>query len=194
MYENFTDRARKVMQLMHQEAHKFNHKYVGTEHILLGLVKEGNGLGCAVITQHGIDLRKVRLEVEKLVQDGPDRVTMGKLPITPRANRAIKYTIEQARLMNEPPNTSHILLGLLMEREGVAAQVLINLGMSLEKAKTGIDNLVVKAVASAECVSDEPKEKDERDIIVEIMSLLNQLEPHKAIHIIQTLRMFYGSA
>src|SRR5246500_3453862 len=85
MYERFTDRARKVMQLANQEAQRFNHEYIGTEHILLGLVKEGTGVAANVLKNLDIDLRKIRLEVEKIVQAGPDMVTMGKLPQTPRA-------------------------------------------------------------------------------------------------------------
>ena len=83
MYERFTDRARKVMQLANQEAQRFNHEYIGTEHILLGLVKEGSGVAANVLKNLDVDLRKIRLEVEKLVQSGPDMVTMGKLPQTP---------------------------------------------------------------------------------------------------------------
>ena len=83
MYERFTDRARKVMQLANQEAQRFNHEYIGTEHILLGLVKEGSGVAANVLKNLDIDLRKIRLEVEKIVQAGPDMVTMGKLPQTP---------------------------------------------------------------------------------------------------------------
>src|ERR671924_592295 len=83
MYERFTDRARKVMQLANQEAQRFNHEYIGTEHILLGLVKEGSGVAANVLKNLDVDLRKIRVEVEKIVQSGPDMVTMGKLPQTP---------------------------------------------------------------------------------------------------------------
>ena len=82
MYERFTDRARKVMQLANQEAQRFNHEYIGTEHVLLGLIKEGSGVAANVLKNLDIDLRKIRLEVEKIVQSGPDMVTMGKLPQT----------------------------------------------------------------------------------------------------------------
>lgn len=87
MFERLTDRARKVMALANQEAQRFNHEYIGTEHILLGLVKEASGVGANVLKNLGIDLRKVRLEVEKLVKSGPEMVTMGKLPQTPRAKK-----------------------------------------------------------------------------------------------------------
>ena len=93
MYERFTDRARKVMQLANQEAQRFNHEYIGTEHILLGLVKEGSGVAANVLKNLEVDLRKIRLEVEKIVQSGPDMVTMGKLPQTPRAKKVVEYAI-----------------------------------------------------------------------------------------------------
>ena len=114
MYERFTDRARKVMELANQEAQRFNHEYIGTEHILLGLVKEGSGVAANVLKNLDIDLRKIRLEVEKIVQSGPDMVTMGKLPQTPRAKKVIEYSIEEARNLNHNyVGTEHLLLGLL---------------------------------------------------------------------------------
>src|SRR5512147_2091944 len=136
MFERFTDRARKVMALANQEAQRFNHEYIGTEHILLGLVKEGSGVGANVLKNLDVDLRKVRLEVEKLVKSGPDMVTMGKLPQTPRAKKVIEYAIEEARNLNHNyVGTEHLLLGLLREQEGVAAQVLMNLNLKLEEVR-----------------------------------------------------------
>ena len=136
MYERFTDRARKVMQLANQEAQRFNHEYIGTEHILLGLIKEGSGVAANVLKNLGIDLRKIRLEVENVVQSGPDMVTMGKLPQTPRAKKVIEYSMEEARNLNHNyVGTEHLLLGLLREHEGVAAQVLMNLGLRLEDVR-----------------------------------------------------------
>src|SRR5437870_2260888 len=143
MYERFTDRARKVMQLANQEAQRFNHEYIGTEHILLGLVKEGSGVASNVLKNLDIDLRKIRLEVEKIVQSGPDMVTMGKLPQTPRAKKVIEYSIEEARNLNHNyVGTEHLLLGLLREQEGVAAQVLMNLGLKLEDVREEVLNLL----------------------------------------------------
>ncbi len=143
MYERFTDRARKVMQLANQEAQRFNHEYIGTEHILLGLVKEGSGVAANVLKNLDIDLRKIRLEVEKIVQSGPEMVTMGKLPQTPRAKKVIEYAIEEARNLNHNyVGTEHLLLGLLREQEGVAAQVLMNLGLKLEDVREEVLNLL----------------------------------------------------
>ncbi len=149
MYERFTDRARKVMALANQEAQRFNHEYIGTEHILLGLVKEGSGVGATVLRNLDIDLRKVRLEVEKLVKSGPDMVTMGKLPQTPRAKKVIEYAIEEARnLGHNYVGTEHLLLGLLRERDGVAAQVLMNLNLKLEEVREEVLNLLGAGVES----------------------------------------------
>jgi ATP-dependent Clp protease ATP-binding subunit ClpC len=143
MFERFTDRARKVMALANQEAQRFNHEFIGTEHILLGLVKEGSGVGATVLKNLDVDIKKLRLEVEKLVHSGPDMVTMGKLPQTPRAKKVIEYAIEEARSLNHNyVGTEHILLGLLRETEGIAAQVLMNLGLKLEDVRQEVLNLL----------------------------------------------------
>src|SRR6266513_1418819 len=145
MYERFTDRARKVMQLANQEAQRFNHEYIGTAHILLGLVKEGSGVAANVHKNLDIDLRKIRLEVEKIVQHGPggEQVVMGRLPHTPRAKKVIDYSVEEARNLNHNyVGTEHLLLGLLREQEGVAAQVLMNLGLKLEDVREEVLNLL----------------------------------------------------
>ena len=151
MYERFTDRARKVMQLANQEAQRFNHEYIGTEHMLLGLVKEGTGVAANVLKNLDVDLRKIRLEVEKLVQSGPEMITMGKLPQTPRAKKVIEYSMEEARqLAHNFVGTEHILLGLLREQEGVAAQVLMNLGMKLEDVREEVLNLLGNGLEGGE--------------------------------------------
>jgi ATP-dependent Clp protease ATP-binding subunit ClpC len=156
MYERFTDRARKVMQLANQEAQRFNHEYIGTEHILLGLVKEGSGVAANVLKNLEVDLRKIRIEVEKIVQTGPDMVTMGKLPQTPRAKKVIEYAMDEARNLNHNyVGTEHLLLGLLREQEGVAAQVLMNLGMKLEDVRDEVLNLLGHGMETAEPGSEE---------------------------------------
>ena len=158
MFERFTDRARKVMALANQEAQRFNHEYIGTEHILLGLVKEGSGVGANVLKNLDVDLRKVRLEVEKLVKSGPEMVTMGKLPQTPRAKKVIEYAIEEARSLNHNyVGTEHLLLGLLREHEGVAAQVLMNLNLKLEDVREEVLNLLGAGVDPDESISGDEK-------------------------------------
>jgi hypothetical protein len=122
------------MQLANQEAQRLNHEYIGTEHILLGLVKEGSGVAATVLRNLDIDLRKIRLEIVRIVQSGPDMVTMGRLPLTPWAKEVIEYSIEEARNFNHPyVGTEHLLLGLLRKQESVAAQVLMNLDLRLEE-------------------------------------------------------------
>src|SRR3982750_4845178 len=151
MYERFTDRARKVMQLANQEAQRFNHEYVGTEHVLLGLIKEGSGVAANVLKNLDADPGKSRNEGEKLVKSGPDMVTMGKLPQTPRAKKVIEYAIEEARNLNHNyVGTEHLLLGLLREHDGVAAQVLMNLGLKLEEVREEVLNLLGAGVESEE--------------------------------------------
>ncbi|MFP6659373.1 MAG: Clp protease N-terminal domain-containing protein, partial [Pirellulales bacterium] len=161
MYERFTDRARKVMQLANQEAQRFNHEYIGTEHILLGLIKEGSGVAANVLKNLDVDLRKIRLEVEKLVQSGPDMVTMGKLPQTPRAKKVIEYSMEEARNLNHNyVGTEHILLGLLRELEGVAAQVLMNLGLKLEEVREEVLNLLGHGLEAGEVSERSSSERE----------------------------------
>jgi len=143
MYERFTERGRRVMQLANEEARRFNHEYIGTEHILVGLVKEGAGVAANVLKNLDIDLRKVRLEVEKIVVSGPDKATMGKLPQTPRAKKVVEYAIAEARaLKHNYVGTEHLLLGLLSEQQGVAAQVLMNLGLKLADVHEEVLNLL----------------------------------------------------
>jgi len=156
MFERFSDRARKVMSLANGEAQRFNHEYIGTEHILLGLVKEGTGVAVNVLKNILLDtdLRKVRLEVEKLVSAGPEMATMGKLPLTPRAKKVIEYAKEEARNFNHNyVGTEHLLLGLIREHDGIAAQVLMDLGLKLEEVREEV--LEIISVNSAESESSE---------------------------------------
>ncbi|NUQ33593.1 MAG: ATP-dependent Clp protease ATP-binding subunit [Planctomycetaceae bacterium] len=151
MFDNFTERARKVLGLARQEAQKFNHEYIGTEHILLGLILEGSGVAANVLRNMEIDLRKIRLEIEKLVQQGPQMVTApGKLPFTPRAKRVIDLAKQEAQaLAHEYIGTEHLLLGLLKENEGIAAQVLMNLGVRLEEVREEVLELLGQDAANS---------------------------------------------
>ncbi len=136
MFDRFTDRAKKVMSFARQEAMKFNHEYIGTEHILLGLVQEGSGVAANVLKNMTIDLEKIRHEVEKIVKTGPSMVTMGQLPFTPRAKKVLELSLEEAsQLSHNYIGTEHLLLGLIRENEGIAAQVLMNLGVKLEEVR-----------------------------------------------------------
>ncbi len=136
MFDRFTDRAKKVMNLARQEAQWFNHEYLGTEHILLGLVQEGSGVAANVLKQMGVDLNKIRVEVEKIVKSGPTHPPMGQLPFTPRAKKVLELSMEEAQsLGHNYIGTEHLLLGLIKENEGIAAQVLMNLSIKLEDVR-----------------------------------------------------------
>jgi ATP-dependent Clp protease ATP-binding subunit ClpC len=151
MYERFTDRARKVMQLANQEAQRFNHEYIGTEHILLGLVKEGVGVAVQVLHNLHVDLRRIQREVEKIIQPGTDVVTVGKVPQTPRAKKVIEHSIEEARNLNHNyVGTEHLLLGLIREQEGLARAVLTNLGVRLEEVRAEVLSVLGHDPAAAE--------------------------------------------
>ncbi|MFO0981133.1 MAG: ATP-dependent Clp protease ATP-binding subunit [Planctomycetota bacterium] len=136
MFDRFTDRARKVMNLAKQEAQRLNHEYIGTEHILLGLVQEGSGVAANVLRNMNIDLKKIRSEIEKIVKGSPTMVTMGNLPFTPRAKKVLELALEEAsQLGHNYIGTEHLLLGLIKENEGIAARVLLNLGVKLEDVR-----------------------------------------------------------
>jgi ATP-dependent Clp protease ATP-binding subunit ClpC len=136
---NFTPRAQQVLQLARKEAERFNHGYVGTEHVLLGLLALGQGVAVNVLQKMGLDLETVRLEVEKAVNVGPETKTVGNVPFTPRAKKVLALAGSEARALNHAyVGTEHILLGLLREGEGVAARVLKNLNVDLEKTRIEI--------------------------------------------------------
>ena len=143
MFNRFTERARKVLVLAKEEARRFSHDYIGTEHILLGLVREGEGVACAVLQNLGVDLERVRIEVEKLVSPGSSAPVLGDIPFTPRAKKSLELAAEEARnLGHNYIGTEHILLGLIREGEGLAMEVLYNLGVSLESVREEIFSLL----------------------------------------------------
>jgi ATP-dependent Clp protease ATP-binding subunit ClpA len=131
-YERFTDRARKAIQLANQEAQRLNHENIDSVHILLGLVKEGTGVACAVLRFLGADLPTLRAEIEKIVPPRSDTMLPGRLPQTPCARKCIADATEEARLLNHDyVGTEHLLLGLLHDAQDSAPQVLMKLGMNL---------------------------------------------------------------
>ena len=137
MYERFTDRARQVMQLANQEAQRFQHGYIGTEHLLLGLIKDGTGVSAQVLKRLNVDWRWVRLEIEKIVLSGPDPVSLGKLPLTPRTKQVLQYAWEEAQSLNigvKPDNTQSGV-GFVHSAIGLDAQV--GLGQALARTKSG---------------------------------------------------------
>ncbi len=139
MFNRFTERARKVIILAKEEARRFNHDYIGTEHILLGLIREGEGVASMVLQKLGLSLENIRLEIEKLVQPGPTTQIIGDIPFTPRAKKALELAAEEARsLSHNYIGTEHLLLGLIREGEGIASQVLLNLGLELNAVRNGV--------------------------------------------------------
>ncbi|MFA5368152.1 MAG: Clp protease N-terminal domain-containing protein, partial [Dehalococcoidia bacterium] len=134
-FEKFTERARKVLTLSQEEAQRFNHNYIGTEHILLGLVREGDGVAAKVLVSLGLELDRVRQAVESSMGKG-ERTVSGEVGLTPRAKRVIELAVDEARrLHHNYIGTEHLLLGLLREGEGIAASALEGLGVTLEKAR-----------------------------------------------------------
>jgi ATP-dependent Clp protease ATP-binding subunit ClpC len=136
---NFTPRAQQVLALARKEADRFNHNFVGTEHLLLGLIKLGQGVAVNVLQKMGLDLETVRLEVEKQVGTGPDQKVIGNIPYTPRVKKVLSLAAKEAKALNHTyVGTEHILLGLLREGDGVAARVLKNLDVDIELTRQEI--------------------------------------------------------
>jgi ATP-dependent Clp protease ATP-binding subunit ClpC len=136
MNYNFTDRVRKVLAMAREEAVRLQHDYVGTEHILLGLIREGEGVAAAVLMNVNVDLDQIQERTEEQVRKGKAGATMGELPYTSRAKKVLEFAVAEARDLNHSyVGTEHLLLGLLREEKGVAAQVLESLGVTLEQAR-----------------------------------------------------------
>jgi ATP-dependent Clp protease ATP-binding subunit ClpC len=144
-FDKFTERAKKVLVLAQEEAQRFNHNYIGTEHLLLGLVREGEGIAAKVLSNLGVELNKVRSAVEFIIGRG-DRMVIGDISLTPRAKKVIELAVEEARRLNHNYiGTEHLLLGLVREGEGIAAGVLESLGVNLEKVRTQVIQVVSQA-------------------------------------------------
>ena len=158
---NFTPRAQQVLALARKEADRFNHNYVGTEHILLGLIKLGQGVAVNVLQKLGLDLDTVRMQVEQQVGSGPETKMVGNIPYTPRVKKVLALASKEAKQLNHSyVGTEHILLGLLREGEGVAAQVLRNLDINLDKARNEILRELDPNFSSAEGGEEEEEEEE----------------------------------
>jgi len=144
MFERFTDRARRAVVQAQEEARTLNHDFIGTEHILLGLVGEGQGVAAKALESLGISMEAVRQRVEDIVPPGQVEVRTGHIPFTPRAKKVLELSLSESKLLGHRYiGTEHILLGLLREGEGVAAQVLAALGADLD----GVRERVVQLLA-----------------------------------------------
>src|SRR5213596_2984247 len=160
---NFTPRAQQVLALARKEADRFNHNYVGTEHLLLGLIKLGQGVAVNVLQKMGLDLETVRMEVEKQVGSGPETKIVGNVPYTPRVKKVLALAGKEAKALNHSyVGTEHILLGLLREGEGVAARVLKSLELDIERTRNEILKELDPNFTSSESEQEgaEPTKKD----------------------------------
>jgi ATP-dependent Clp protease ATP-binding subunit ClpA len=143
MFERFTDRARRVVVLAQEESRRLGHKYIGTEHLLLGLVREGKGVAAQALNALGISLEGVRAQVEEIIGEGAADVPAGHIPFTPRAKKVLELSLREAlQLGHRHIGTEHLLLGLLREGEGVAAQVLVRQGLALDRVREKVTELL----------------------------------------------------
>jgi ATP-dependent Clp protease ATP-binding subunit ClpC len=142
-YSRFTDRARKVMRLASEAAQDLHGGYLRTEHILIGMLLEGAGVAAHILQDFDVDLRKVRTEVERLVQSMPEAGKVDLIRLTPRAENVIAFSTLEARDLNQNyVGTEHLLLGLVREKDGIAAEILINLGAKLADLRNGVLHLL----------------------------------------------------
>src|SRR5881396_2398382 len=136
MHDKFTERVRKVMYLAREEAARLQHDYIGTEHLLLGVIREGEGIAATVLNNLGLDLDAIRQAVESMVAATGGTLTIGEIPFTQRAKRVLELSVDEARqLGHNYVGTEHLLLGLIREGEGVAARVLLELGVDRKKVR-----------------------------------------------------------
>jgi ATP-dependent Clp protease ATP-binding subunit ClpC len=154
MFERFTGQARQVVVLAQEEARLLSHSYIGTEHILLGLLRDGDGVAARVLDSLGVSLAEARVQVEEIIGRG-QHVPSGHIPFTPRAKKVLELSLREAkRLGHRHIGTEHILLGLLREGEGVAAQVLVRLGVDLNKARQAVVAFVGAGAAAPQPIED----------------------------------------
>ena len=152
-FEKFSERARRVLSLAQEEAQRFNHNYIGTEHILLGLVRETEGVAARVLSNVGVELGKVRSAVEFIIGKG-ERNTSGEIGLTPRAKKVIELAVDEARRLNHHYiGTEHILIGLMREGEGVAAGVLESLGVSLDKVRAETSRVLSQSSSTSQAAA-----------------------------------------
>src|SRR6202000_2780225 len=161
---NFPPRAQQVLALARKEADRFNHNFLGTEHLLLGLIKLGQGVAVHVLQKMGLDLETVRMEVEKKVGTGPDQKMVGNIPYTPRVKKVLALASKEAKNLNHTyVGTEHILLGLLREGDGVAAKVLRNLDVDIEQTRQEIlKELDPNFAAEESSIPTDPEEPNKK--------------------------------
>src|SRR5215475_15998541 len=170
-FDKFTERARKVLQLAQEEAQRFNHNYIGTEHLLLGLVREGEGVAAKVLGNLGVELNKVRSAVEFTIGRG-DRTVAGDIGLTPRAKKVIELSVDEARRLNHHYiGTEHLLLGLVREGEGIAAGVLESLGVSLDKVRSQVIYVLNQSAAYQQEGQGAPHGKSSKTPVIDQLGM-----------------------
>src|SRR5919108_346944 len=184
MFERFTDRARRVVVLAQEEARMLNHNYIGTEHILLGLIHEGEGVAAKALESLGISLEAVRQQVEEIIGQGQSAPT-GHIPFTPRAKKVLELSLREAlQLGHNYIGTEHILLGLIREGQGVAAQVLVKLGADQPRVRQQVVQLL-SGYAAAEAVGERPVLRGEpRPSVVGGPGIFRQPEPPELVKVV----------
>ncbi|MCX6012830.1 MAG: ATP-dependent Clp protease ATP-binding subunit [Chloroflexi bacterium] len=180
-FEKFTDRARRVLTYAQEEAERFNHSHIGTEHILLGLLRESEGVAAKVFVNLGVDSDKIRTSVELMIGRG-DKPTSNEIGLTPRAKKVIELAVDEARRLNHHYiGTEHLLLGLLREGEGVAANVLESLGINLEKVRNEIVNILSKNVPPSKTSAAKPTSRtptvDQLGVDLTAAARVHKLDP-----------------
>jgi ATP-dependent Clp protease ATP-binding subunit ClpC len=180
-FDKFTERARRVLTLAQEEALRFNHNYIGTEHLLLGLVREGEGVAAKVLANLGVELNKVRSAVEFIIGRG-DRAVMGEIGLTPRAKKVIELAVDEARrLGHHYIGTEHLLLGLVREGEGIAAGVLESLGVSLDKVRAEVTRILSQSMpqgaAQGRAAATRTPTVDQLGIDLTAAARANKLDP-----------------
>jgi hypothetical protein len=185
MFERFTDRARRVVVLAQEEAVGLNHNYIGTEHILLGLIREREGVAARALESLGISLEAVRAQVEELIGQGQSAPT-GHLPFTPRAKKVLELSLREAlQLGHNYIGTEHILLGLIREGEGVAAQVLVKLGADQPRVRQQVVQLLSSV---GEAVRERAVVREPRPTVVGGPGVFGQREPPDLVRVIPLAR------
>jgi hypothetical protein len=180
MFERFTDRARRVVVLAQEEAVGLNHNYIGTEHILLGLIREREGVAAKALESLGISLEAVRAQVEEIIGQGQSAPT-GHIPFTPRAKKVLELSLREAlQLGHNYIGTEHILLGLIREGEGVAAQVLVKLGADQPRVR----QQVVQLLAGGEAVAERLVMREQRPSVVGGPGIFRQPEPPELVRVV----------
>jgi len=173
-FDKFTERARRVLSLAQEEAQRFQHNYIGTEHLLLGLVREGDGVAAKVLSNLGIELYRVRNAVEFIIGRG-DRIVLGEIGLTPRAKKVIELAVDEARRLNHHYiGTEHLLLGLVREGSGIAAGVLESLGVNLEKVRTQTIQVLSQSGAAQTMEAAATSTPSQTEAVKKVLSLAQE--------------------